>query len=68
MNLNQIVYELTYWFDYGMHMVLNHPLISAAAVLGAFLFHQTVGAIKTHIQLWPSCDYGYYLTDADVLS
>jgi len=46
MNLNQIVYELTYWFDYGMHMVLNHPLISAAAVLGGFLFHQTVGAIK----------------------
>jgi len=46
MNLNQIVYELTYWFDYGMHMVLNHPLVSAAAVLGAFVFYQTVGAIK----------------------
>ena len=46
MNMNQIMYDLTYWFDYGMHMVLNHPLISAAAVLGAFLFHQTVGAIK----------------------
>jgi hypothetical protein len=46
MDINQIVYDLTYWFDYGMHMVLNHPLISAAAVLGTFVFHQTVGAIK----------------------
>jgi hypothetical protein len=46
MNMNQIMYDLTYWFDYSMHVVLNHPLISAAAVLGAFLFHQTVGAFK----------------------
>jgi hypothetical protein len=51
MNLNQIVHELTYWFDYGMHMVLNHPLVSAAAVLGAFLLYQTVGAIKLILSL-----------------
>ncbi len=46
MNMNRIMYDLTYWFDYSIHMVLNHPLISAAAVLGAFVFYQTVGAIK----------------------
>ena len=46
MNMNRIMYDLTYWFDYSIHMVLNLPLISAAAVLGAFVFYQTVGAIK----------------------
>ena len=46
MNMNRIMYDLTYWFDYSIHMVLNHPLVSAAAVLGAFVFYQTVGAIK----------------------
>ncbi len=46
MNMTRIMYDLTYWFDYSIHMVLNHPLISAAAVLGAFVFYQTVGAIK----------------------
>jgi hypothetical protein len=46
MNLNQIMYDLTYWFDYGMSMVLKHPVISAAAVLGAFLFHQALSAMK----------------------
>ncbi len=46
MNMTRIMYDLTYWFDYSIHMVLNHSLISAAAVLGAFVFYQTVGAIK----------------------
>jgi hypothetical protein len=46
MNMNQIMYDLTYWFDYSMRMVLNHPLISVTAVFGAFLFHQALGAMK----------------------
>ena len=46
MNVNQILYDLTYWFDYSMHMVLHHPVISVAAVVGAFLFHQALGAMK----------------------
>ena len=46
MNVNQILYDLTYWFDYSTHMVLHHPLISVAAVVGAFLFHQVLGAMK----------------------
>ena len=46
MNVNQIMYDLTYWFDYSTRMVLHHPLISVAAVVGAFLFHQALGAMK----------------------
>ena len=45
-NVNQIMYDLTYWFDYTTRMVLNHPLISVTAVVGAFLFQQTLGAMK----------------------
>ena len=46
MNINQILYDLTYWFDYSTNMVLHHPLMSVAAVVGAFLFHQALGAMK----------------------
>jgi hypothetical protein len=46
MNINQIINDLTYWFDYGMHMVLHHPFTSLTAVVGAFLFHQALGAMK----------------------
>ena len=46
MNVNQIIYDLTYWFDYTKGMVLNHPLTSVTAVVGAFLFQQTLGAMK----------------------
>ena len=46
MNMNQIMSDLTYWFDYTMHMVLHHPLTSLIAIVGAFLFHQALGAMK----------------------
>ena len=46
MNMDQIMYDLTYWFDYTMRMVLHHPLTSLIAVVGAFLFHQALGAMK----------------------
>jgi hypothetical protein len=46
MDVNQIMYDLAYWFDFSMRMVLNHPLISVTAVLGAFLFHQALGTMK----------------------
>jgi hypothetical protein len=46
MNIDQIMYELTYWFDLSMRAVLNHPLLSVAAVLVAFLVHQALGAMK----------------------
>ena len=38
MNMNQIMYDLAYWFDFSMRMVRNHPLVSVTAVLVAFLF------------------------------
>ena len=46
MNMDQIMNDLTYWFDYTMRMVLHHPLTSLIAVVGAFLFHQALGAMK----------------------
>jgi hypothetical protein len=46
MNINQIMNDLTYWFDYSMGMVVHHPLTSLTAVVGAFLFHQALGAMK----------------------
>jgi hypothetical protein len=44
--MNQIIYELTYWFDFSMRMVVNHPFISAIAVLVAFLSYQVLSAMK----------------------
>ena len=44
--MNQIMNDLTYWFDYTMRMVLHHPLTALTAVVGAFLFHQALGAMK----------------------
>jgi hypothetical protein len=46
MNMNQIMYDLTYWFDFIMLVVRNHPLISVASVLVAFLFYQALGVMK----------------------
>lgn len=46
MNMDQIMYDLTYWFDYSVRMVLDHPLISVTAVVGGFLFYQALGAMK----------------------
>ena len=46
MNMNQIMYDLTYWFDYMMLVVRHHPLISVATVLVAFLFYHALGVMK----------------------
>lgn len=44
--MNQIMNELTYWFDYSILMVRHYPLTSLTGVVGAFLFHQALGAMK----------------------
>ena len=44
--MNQIMYELTYWFDYMTLVVRHHPLISVAAVLVAFLLYQALSVMK----------------------
>ena len=46
MNVNQIMYDLSYWFDFSMRMVRNHPLVSVTVVLVAFLFHRALSAMK----------------------
>jgi len=46
MNMNQIMYDLTYWFDYMMLVVRHHPLISVAIVLVAFLLYQALSVMK----------------------
>ena len=44
--MNQIMNDLTYWFDYTTRMVHHHPLTALTAVVGAFFFHQALGAMK----------------------
>ena len=44
--MNQIMYDLTYWFDFIELAVCHHPLISAATVLVGFLFYQAVSTMK----------------------
>jgi len=49
MNVNQFINELTEWFDFSMHMVRNHPLVSVTTVLVAFVFHYALSAMKLAI-------------------
>ena len=46
MNMNQIMYDLTYWFDFVVLVVRHHPLISVATVLVGFLFYQALSVMK----------------------
>src|SRR5512147_2864736 len=46
MNTNQIMYDLTYWFDFIILVVRHHPLVSVATVLVAFLFYQALSVMK----------------------
>ena len=46
MNMNQIIYNLTYWFDFIMLVARHHPLVSVATVLVAFVFYQALSVMK----------------------
>jgi hypothetical protein len=46
MNVNQFINELTQWFDFSMHMVRNHPLVSVITVLVTFVFQYALSAMK----------------------
>jgi hypothetical protein len=50
MNMNQIMYDLTYWFDFIILVVRHHPLMSVATVLVAFLFYQALSVMKLMAQ------------------
>jgi len=44
--MDQIIYNLSYWFVFIVLAVRHHPLISVATLLVAFLFYQTLGVMK----------------------
>jgi multidrug efflux pump subunit AcrB len=46
MDMNQIMYDLTYWFDFIILVVRHHPLISVATALVAFLLYQALSVMK----------------------
>jgi len=46
MNINEFINQLTQWFDFSMHMVINHPLLSVTGALIAFLFYQVVSTLQ----------------------
>ena len=46
MDMNQIMYDLTYWFDFIILVVGHHPLISVASVLVGFIFYQALSTLK----------------------
>ena len=46
MNTNEFINQLTQWFDFSMHMVINHPLLSMTGILMVFLFYQVLSTLK----------------------
>jgi hypothetical protein len=46
MDMNQIMYDLTYWFDFIILVVRHHPLMSVATALVAFLLYQALSVMK----------------------
>jgi len=46
MNINQLMYDLTYWFDLSISAVVHHPIVSVATVLVGFIFYQALSTLK----------------------
>ena len=46
MNINEFINQLTQGFDFSMHMVINHPLLSVTGALIAFLFYEVLSTLK----------------------
>ena len=46
MNINQLMYDLTYWFDLSINAVVHHPIVSVATVLVGFIFYQALSTLK----------------------
>ena len=46
LNINQIINELTQWFDFSIRMMSHHPVISLTLALLAFVFYYAVSAVK----------------------
>jgi hypothetical protein len=46
MNIYEFINQLTQWFDFSMHMVINHPVLSVTGALVVFLFYQVVSTLQ----------------------
>ena len=46
LNINQIINELTQWFDFSIRMMSHHPVISLTLAFLAFVFYYAVSAVK----------------------
>ena len=46
LNINQLINELTQWFDFSVRMMSHHPLISSTVALLAFVLYYAVSAVK----------------------
>jgi hypothetical protein len=46
LNINQLINELTQWFDFSVRMMSLHPLISSTIALLGFVFYYAVSAVK----------------------
>ena len=46
MNIYEVINQLTQWFDFSMHMVINHPVLSVTGALVVFLFYQVVSTLQ----------------------
>jgi hypothetical protein len=71
MNMNQIMYDLAYWFDFSMRGAQSSSRLRDRS-LGRFSC-PSIACSKHdetlwHNKLWPSCGYGHSLRGADILS
>ena len=46
MNINEVINQLTQWFDFGTSMVIHHPLLSVTGALIAYLFYQAITVLQ----------------------
>ena len=46
LNINQLINELTQWFDFSVSMMSHHPVVSLTVALLAFVFYYAVSAVK----------------------
>ncbi len=46
MNINEVINQLTQWFDFSTYMVIHHPVLSVTGALIAYLFYQVVTTLQ----------------------
>ena len=46
MNINEVINQLTQWFDFSTYMVVHHPVLSVTGALIAYLFYQVITVLQ----------------------